>query len=93
MALIALVANVVTTGTTFHGSCRMKIRTVQIEQSPAKHMVGSFPVTIVAGLWICIKLSFMGVAGVADSGSGFKFYMTVLTMNPFSLNRDFTSVR
>ena len=93
MALITLVTDVMTTGTRFHGSGRMKIRTVRIKQGPAKYMVGSFTVAVVTGFRICIKFSFMGVTGVANSGIGLKFHMAILPMNPFRPRGNLTSIR
>jgi hypothetical protein len=71
----------------------MEVKTVSIEQCPPKHMLTSLPVTVVTGFRKRIKLSFVVVAGVTDSGIGFKFNMAVLTVNPFSAYRDFASIR
>ena len=70
----------------------MEVRIAWIEQCPTKYMFSSFPVTVVTSLWIFIKSSFMGVAGVTNSGIGFKFIMAVLTVNPFSFYRDLASI-
>ena len=71
----------------------MEVRTVSIYQCSPKYMIAPFTVTVVTGLRIRIKPSFMGVAGVTDSGIGFKFIMAILTVNPFSIYRDLASIR